>query len=229
MMSACNIMFGGQELVLDASGALYWPQERMLVVSDLHLEKASFLARHGSLVAPYDTQDTLERLQNTIARYQPRELLLLGDSFHDREAWKRLDSTLLAMLERVIGSVEECRWIEGNHDVALMAHALRFEEAHLRHGLHFRHEYAACEQPQIIGHYHPKTSVSLHGQWLRGPCFVQAETLLIMPAFGSYTGGLNLQDAAFASLFSAPVRPYLMHRQSLYKLPMVLHPSTKHA
>lgn len=217
MSSTHNIRFAGQELVLDASGALWWPQQRMLVVSDLHLEKSTFLARHGSAVAPYDTLDTLERLEALLAQYGPKELLSLGDSFHDREAWMRLDAGLKERLQQLVAKVQHCRWIEGNHDVALAAHTLRFEANHLREGLLFTHEPDAAAMPQVIGHFHPKAQLSVQGMKLRARCFVQTASQLVMPAFGSYTGGLDVRHAAFQALTQgAPMQLYLLHGETIY-------------
>ena len=221
MNSALEILFAGAELLLDASGALYWPKEKLLVVSDLHFEKASFLAQHGSLIAPYDTIDTLERLDALISHYTPRELLFLGDSFHDRNAWHRLDTMLHQRLAAVIGRVAQCRWIEGNHDVSLSGHGLPlFEAQHTRHGIIFSHEYEHSPLPHIIGHYHPKTRFSFNGQTVRGRCFVHSTTLLVMPAFGSFTGGLEIQEPVFKALFknSADVHTFFTYKRSIHKL-----------
>jgi len=219
MNSALDIQFGGHALVLDASAALYWPEERILVASDLHLEKATFLAQHGSFIAPYDTLDTLERLEARIHHYQPRELLLLGDSFHDRHAWARLDISLRERITQLIGTVERSRWIEGNHDVVLLEHGLPvFEAAHVRGGILFTHEYVQTSQPQIIGHYHPKAHVSVRGHKVRGRCFLRGSNLMVMPAFGSFTGGLDCTHPALTALFAEPAQPYLLHKNGVYKL-----------
>ena len=218
-----SIDFSGHRLVLNAAAALYWPARGLLVVSDLHFEKSTFLAQHGSLIAPYDSQDTLDRLERLIAQYCPRELLLLGDSFHDRDAWQRLDTGLRARIVALGQCVERIRWIEGNHDVALTGHTLSpFEDAYVLDNLRFSHEYTACDMPQIIGHYHPKASVSVARTKLRGKCFLRTANVLIMPAFGSYTGGLDIRHDAFRALANgAPLQPYLLQPNSIVKLPVL--------
>ena len=80
-------------LVADLSGALFWEEQRLLVVSDLHLEKSSSFAARGVLLPPYDTVATLGRLAAVIARHDPRMVIALGDSFHDRTAHERLSES----------------------------------------------------------------------------------------------------------------------------------------
>ena len=216
-----EIGFAGQQLVLDGAGALYWPSQGTLVVSDMHLEKSTFLAQHGSFIAPYDTQDTLDRLEALIAYYRPRELILLGDSFHDRQAWERLDSSLRARIEQLSARVERCRWIEGNHDAALVTQGrIEFDVVREMHGISFLHEHRVQCQPQVIGHYHPKAVVALKGRHVRSACFMVTPSVLIMPAFGSYTGGLDIRHGAFqAILGEAKADVYLLYREKVYKLP----------
>ena len=89
-MSKRLIEFAGQAMELHHSGALFWHQQRMLVVGDLHLEKASSYHRSGQFLPPYDTAETLRRLGVVISRFAPARLLLLGDVFHDGAAWQRM-------------------------------------------------------------------------------------------------------------------------------------------
>ncbi len=214
------ITFGGHVLLLDARGALYWPEASILVVSDMHLEKSTFLAAHGSLIPPYDTLDTLQRLRMLLAHYRPRELLLLGDSFHDAHAWLRLDTGLDGHIRAIVSSVERCSWIEGNHDTTL--HGSPLEGFHVEReigGLTFRHEHSESALIQIIGHYHPKTSITLHRGKVRGPCFAYTETLLIMPAFGSYTGGLDITHEVYEGLARGQRwQTHLLYKQGIYKI-----------
>lgn len=221
MPSQIEITFAGQTLLLDAMGVLYWPDQQLLVASDLHLEKSTFLAAHGSLVPPYDTLDTLERLERAVIHYGPRELLLLGDSFHDRHAWARLDDTLRSRIQSITARVHRTSWIEGNHDIALQgAQPVTLQMSQLVRNILFSHEQEPATDHQIIGHFHPKTSITVQGKRVRGKCFVQTEKLLIMPAFGSYTGGLDLTHPAFAALTGgATLQPYLLHQKSIHRLP----------
>lgn len=224
-----EIIFAGHALVLDAAGALFWPAESMLVVSDMHLEKSTYFAARGSLIAPYDTHDTLARLAALVDQYQPQTLLLLGDSFHDARAWERLDASLRTALQAITHRVPHCHWVEGNHDRQMLQQVpgARMEYQH-RGGIAFNHERDAAEaRPQIIGHYHPKITLPLATRKLRGPCFLVTPTLLVMPAFGSYTGGLDLHDPAFFDLLgNTPYTAHLIYRARLYRFegPGPAHP-----
>lgn len=212
MASTTEIVFGGHRMVLDADLALWWPAQDLLAVSDLHFEKSTFLAQFGSPVAPYDTLDTLIRLEALIARYQPRTLVLLGDSFHDKGAWQRLEAATRTQLLGLCNSVESCLWVEGNHDVGLIRdESLTFVDEHMVDGLAFRHEPEASDLPQIVGHFHPKLTTRLRGHRVSGKCFAVNRSLLILPAFGSFTGGLDITHPAFIELSpNDRFQPYLV-------------------
>src|ERR1700732_2433463 len=198
MLSVCGV-----DLVVDLSGALFWEEERLLVVSDLHLEKGSSFATRGVLLPPYDTAATLGRLGAVIARYNPRSVIALGDSFHDREAHERLsaaDRDGLAALQ----AERDWIWIAGNHDPALpqglggvVAHEVAIGP------IAFRHEPTGASG-EIAGHLHPKARVSTRGRSMERRCFACDGERAGMPAFGAYTGGLSIRDAAFSKIFRAP-------------------------
>lgn len=220
MNSTCELKFAGQQLTLDASGALWWAKQRMLVVSDMHLEKSTFLGQHGSMLAPYDTHDTLLRLEQLISQYQPEELVLLGDSFHDRQAWQRLDADLRTRILKLHERVARISWIEGNHDVGLEQHFLPgFIDAREVEGIRLSHQDIRAGMPHIVGHYHPKTRVAIARQRVRSACFISNHNLLLMPSFGSYTGGLDISHEAIHSLFDTPTRVHFLYRQKIWLLP----------
>jgi DNA ligase-associated metallophosphoesterase len=192
----------GVTLVADLSGAFFWEGERLLVVSDLHLEKGSSFAMRGVLLPPYDTAATLSRLGAVIARYDPRHVIALGDSFHDREAHGRLDAadrTTLASLQRG----RDWIWIVGNHDPDLprdLGGAVADEVA--IGPLAFRHEPTGAAG-EIAGHLHPKARVSRRGRSVERRCFASDGERAVMPSFGAYTGGLSIRDLAFAAIFKS--------------------------
>jgi DNA ligase-associated metallophosphoesterase len=200
--SSANIHVFGIDLVADLSGALFWEQERLLVVSDLHLEKGSSFAARGVLLPPYDTVATLTRLAGVIARYEPRVVIALGDSFHDRDAHGRLsasDRVALAALQ----AGRDWIWISGNHDPALpsdLGGAVAQEVA--LGGIAFRHAPTGAVG-EIAGHLHPKARVSTRGRSMERRCFASDGARAVMPAFGAYTGGLSIRDVAFSKIFEA--------------------------
>jgi len=200
VVSTSSVTVAGVTLVADLSGALFWEEERLLVVSDLHLEKGSSFATRGVLLPPYDTMATLGRLGAVIARHDPRMVIALGDSFHDRHAHDRLS----APNRDIIAAFQLRRdwiWISGNHDPALPSDLGGVVAHEVAVGpIAFRHEPTGAFG-EIAGHLHPKARVSTRGRSMERRCFASDGERAVMPAFGAYTGGLNIRDAAFARIF----------------------------
>ena len=200
---AATVDVAGVTLVADLSGALFWEEQGLLVVSDLHLEKGSSFATRGVLLPPYDTVATLGRLAAVIARHDPRRVIALGDSFHDRDAHQRLSGTdrdaLAAMQAR-----RDWIWIAGNHDPVLPSDLGGVVAQEVAIGpLAFRHEPTGAAG-EIAGHLHPKARVSTRGRSMERRCFASDGERAVMPAFGAFTGGLSIRDAAFARIFQTP-------------------------
>jgi DNA ligase-associated metallophosphoesterase len=192
----------GCEVRLRPSGALWLAAESVLVVADLHLEKGSSYARHGQMLPPYDTRDTLGRLEAEVAALAPRALVLLGDSFHDEGSEARLDPADAARLA-ALASGRSLVWVVGNHD-ADGPQALPGERASelALSGLILRHAPDPAAPPgEVAGHLHPAAKVRTLRGAIRRRCFATDAQRLILPAFGAYAGGLNLRDQAFAGLF----------------------------
>ena len=188
--------FGGHDLIALPQGGLFWPARRALLVADLHLEKASWFARFGQMLPPYDSLATLSDLALVVAATGATEVWCLGDSFHDRHGCERLPAPARAMLKDLTSSAR-WTWITGNHDPDLSpafidacggAIAAQAEVD----GLVLRHEADPAERrPELSGHFHPKLRVQVRGRRLSRRCFVATPTKLILPAFGSLTGGLD--------------------------------------
>jgi DNA ligase-associated metallophosphoesterase len=195
-----TVTVAGVTLVADLSGAFFWETERLLVVSDLHLEKGSSYAARGVLLPPYDTVATLSRLSAVIARHDPRTVIALGDSFHDRNAHARLsapDREAIAALQ----ARRDWIWISGNHDPALPSDLGGVVASEVAIGaIVLRHEPTGAAG-EIAGHLHPKARVTTRGRTVERRCFASDGERAVMPAFGAYTGGLNIRDVAFAKIF----------------------------
>jgi DNA ligase-associated metallophosphoesterase len=204
-----TVPVGGVEFLADLSGALFWERERLLVVSDLHLEKGSSFATRGVLLPPYDTVATLGRLAAVIAWFDPRTVIALGDSFHDRDAHQRL----CAQDRGALSAVQARRdwiWISGNHDPALpddLGGVVATEVA--LGGIVFRHEPTGAFG-EIAGHLHPKARVSTRGRSMERRCFASDGARMVMPAFGAYAGGLSIRNRAFARIFSADFTAHVL-------------------
>lgn len=212
-----TLAIGGAALAADCSGALYWPAERALLVADLHLEKGSSYAAAGTLLPPYDTRETLARLASVIERYDPERVVALGDSFHDPGATERIAADDLASLQ-ALQQGRDWIWIAGNHDPAISDRAGgRTTDALKIAGLTLRHEPAAGATHEIAGHLHPAAKLSMYGTTVRRPCFVGNDRRLVMPAFGAFTGGLNVLDEAFSPLFAgSDIAVWMLGRARLY-------------
>jgi DNA ligase-associated metallophosphoesterase len=195
-----DINVNGIALIADPAGALYWPEQSLLAVADLHLEKGSSFAARGQLLPPYDTAATLQRLARLVARYAPRCVIALGDSFHDGGGPARLsqeDRDNLLALQRG----RDWLWLTGNHDpdpADGIGGAFHSEIA--IGAIVLRHRPTGAEG-EIAGHLHPVARVAHRGRAVSRRCFAADSTRLVMPTFGAFTGGLNIRDAAFADLF----------------------------
>lgn len=184
--------FGGHELLALPAGALFWPARKALLVADLHLEKASWFARFGQLLPPYDSIATLAELKAVVAATGASEVWCLGDSFHDSRGCERLPVAAQDMLR---GLTDRTRWtwIAGNHDAQLIDHCGGDVVAEAAvDGLVLRHEADPAEpRPELSGHFHPKLRLKVRGKAVARRCFVATATKLVLPAFGSLTGGLD--------------------------------------
>jgi uncharacterized protein len=207
-MRAAAFDVAGVELIADLSGALYWEAQQLLVVSDLHLEKGSSFAARGVLLPPYDTVATLSRLAAVIARHDPCTVIALGDSFHDREAHERLSDSDREALS-ALQARRDWIWISGNHDPALPSDLGGLVASEVAIGeVTFRHQpTGTCGE--VAGHLHPKARVATRGGGVERRCFVSDGERAVMPAFGAYSGGLSIRDAAFARIF--PSADFTVH------------------
>jgi DNA ligase-associated metallophosphoesterase len=189
--------FAGETFVAGPEGALYWPAQQALLVADLHLEKASWFARLGQFLPPYDSQATLSALAREVERCGATRLYCLGDSFHDRFGCDRLPAAARDLLVAMTSALDWV-WIVGNHDPGFSDHcggrlADELEVA----GIVLRHEAVRDDpKPEMSGHFHPKLRLNLHGRRVSRRCFVVSQTKLILPAFGSLTGGLDATHPA---------------------------------
>jgi DNA ligase-associated metallophosphoesterase len=208
----------GRTFVADKSGALYWPAERALIVADLHLEKGSSGAARGRLLPPYDTRATLEKLAGALDRYDAEAVIALGDSFHDGGAGERIAEEDLEIL-RLIQAEREWLWITGNHDPKIDARMGGEARAEVElSGLALRHVPRQGRiTHELAGHLHPAAKLSMHGATLRRPCFVGNGLRLVLPAFGAFTGGLNVLDDTFLPLFGNDgMAVWLLGTEGLY-------------
>ena len=184
--------FAGETFSATADGALFWPARNALLVADLHLEKASWFARFGQFLPPYDSHATLTALARSVEQTNAARLYCLGDSFHDAFGCDRLPANARALLTKLTSRLD-WTWIVGNHDPGFADHCGgRIEDEVKLGGIVLRHEALRDDpRPEISGHFHPKLRLNLKGRHVSRRCFVLSATKLIMPAFGALTGGLD--------------------------------------
>ena len=194
------LQFAGHTFEPLLSGALFWRAESMLLVADLHFEKFSSYARRGHMLPPYDTGLTLKRLERDIEQTKAERVVALGDSFHRDEGTQTLLDTDRLRLLALLGK-SHWTWISGNHDPS--PHALGGVcVSGLEHrGLTLTHEPRRGSLGMVAGHLHPAATVYSNGSATRRPCFVHDSKILLLPAYGSGAGSMNILGPTFAGLF----------------------------
>lgn len=212
-----DVGVAGVRLTLRPCGALWWAGARLLVVSDLHLEKGSSYAQRGQMLPPYDTRVTLARVAGLVEDLAPATVISLGDSFHDRLARFRMAADDIECVRNLTARCDWV-WIEGNHDPlppddfgGRLAHELTLGPLVFRHA-----PTQGAAEGEIAGHLHPCARVVGRGGQLRARCFATDGTRMVMPAYGALTGGLNILDPAFAPLFPNGVQAAVMGRDGVY-------------
>ncbi len=213
-----RIRLAGLELVPNLTGALYVPDYAAVLVADLHFEKGSSRASRGVHLPPYDTRSSLALLKSVVGHYRPQRVICLGDSFHDAEGPMRLAPDDFANI-RALADSTEVTWITGNHDPVLPRElGGRVMEEVALGAVTLRHIPEAATHSEIAGHLHPTGIVVRRGRRLRRKCFAADDKRLILPAFGAYTGGLNVCSPAFDGLFDKPkLNVWMLGRRTIHR------------
>lgn len=219
IMNGHRFSLAGADVVALASGALFWPEVGLLTVSDLHLGKSERIARRsGAMLPPYETRDTLARLEADIRATDARTVVCLGDSFDDLEAAESLDEGERLWLARLQAG-RRWVWIEGNHDPG----PIDFGGTHLAElptpPLTFRHIARPGASGEVSGHYHPKAQLHARGRVITRACFLYDSDRVIMPAYGTYTGGLRVEDQVLQELMRPEACAVLTGRKA-HAIPM---------
>ena len=199
------------------SGALYWPSQFSLLVADLHFEKGSSYHKTGQFLPPYDTHQTLEKLETVIKYFEPKRIFFLGDTFHDRSAWKRMSdynkSRLLNALENL-----EAVWIEGNHDQGGVSNRFKSLESIEVDGITLRHiMQKSFLGPEISAHFHPAGIIKFGGMRVRRPCFIKSDQKFVIPSFGVLTGGLDFTDDAFEDFHNRKTQLFFLGERKIFR------------
>lgn len=219
-LTGIECRLAGLRVVLDCSGAAFLPEERILVVADLHLEKSTAFARFGQMLPPYDSVATLTRLEAAVNRLRPERLVLLGDSFHRADLVPQAGSLAALKLARLAAQIR-LTWITGNHDPHHPAELPGESLPHLDLAeVRLRHEPEPDGRPEIIGHLHPAARLATRAGTQRRRCFLASGERLLMPAFGCLTGALDVTDSPIRDLgWGAEARAYLLTREAVHAVP----------
>lgn len=212
-----KIFFSGHEFILHPSGAALWKGRNITLVADLHLEKGSHFAMRGFFLPPYDTHRTLVKLLALCRAEHIKQLIILGDCFHDPKAYGRMRKDDRLLFDKL--RAYDPAWIQGNHDGDFVPPGFPSYDALELDGIILRHHAdPGTLSPEISGHYHPKAPINHKGSMMSLPCFIEDGRKLILPAFGAYTGGLDIRDAAIRSLFPDGYRAYALGSDKVYRL-----------
>jgi uncharacterized protein len=199
MNASLPIELGGSRWSLLAGHAAFWHARRWLVVADVHFGKAATFRALGIPVPQGTTSATLARLTTLVEQTRPSAIVFLGDLFHAREA--HAAGTLAAVRSwREHHRALELILVEGNHDlragappaelgITVVAEPLRVDAVAFAH-----HPQFYTDATTVAGHMHPAVRVAGRADdGVRLPCFWLREGLVILPAFGAFTGGARIE------------------------------------
>ncbi len=211
-----NIIFHKNKFVLNPDGSMFWPRESCLIVGDLHLEKSTSYMDQGNFLPPYDTIETLSKLANTIKKKCIKKVIFLGDVFHDSNGYKRLKLKEKSLFDKILN--ENTIWISGNHDANFIPRGVNSYILYKFKKITFSHISCSKNFKEISAHYHPKVTFKYSGTKISKPCFLIDKHKIILPAYGTYTGGLNISSSIFKNIFSNNFDIYALGNKKVFRV-----------
>ena len=211
-----TIEFYNHKLQINKEGILFWLEKEIAIVSDLHLEKGSSFASTGQFIPPYDSEETLKKLLNVIDNYKVKKVILLGDTFHDKDAFHRMSSKVRFLFEELIKNYEVI-FILGNHENKMKIDSINFYQEYIVDNVRFIHEAVQENINQISGHYHPVASIKVSSKKITTKCLIHTNNHIILPSFGVFTGGLNIHDPVLKPFINQDSNIYFLTKKSIYK------------
>jgi hypothetical protein len=187
-----TLNFCNHGLQICKEGVLFWLEKEIAIVSDLHLEKGSSYASSGQYIPPYDSEETLLKLLDILNKYKVRKVILLGDTFHDKDAFLRMTSKVRVLFEDFTKKYEVI-FILGNHENKIKIEGIKFHQKYIVDNIHFLHEAIQKNINQISGHFHPVASIKVSSKKITSKCLIHSNNHIILPSFGEFTGGLNIK------------------------------------
>ena len=216
-----TIDFYNHKLQISKEGVLFWLEKEIAIVSDLHLEKGSSYMLTGQYLPPYDSEETLKKLLNILDYYKVKKVILLGDTFHDKDAFNRMTSKVRSLFEELIKNYEVI-FVLGNHENKMKIDTIQFYREYVIDDLYFLHEASVRNIPQISGHFHPVASINAGFKKITAKCIIHTDLNLILPSFGEFTGGLNIKNNIYKTFFKKKYKIYILGKKSIYEFPKTL-------
>ena len=211
-----TLNFCNHGLQICKEGVLFWLEKEIAIVSDLHLEKGSSYASSGQYIPPYDSEETLLKLLDILNKYKVRKVILLGDTFHDKDAFLRMTSKVRFLFEDFTKKYEVI-FILGNHENKIKIEGIKFHQEYIVDDIHFLHEAIQKNINQISGHFHPVASIKVSSKKITSKCLIHSNNHIILPSFGEFTGGLNINDPVLKRFISEDYNIYFLTKKSIYK------------
>ena len=214
-----KIDFNKHKFQISKEGVLFWFEKKIAIISDLHLEKGTGYAPTGQFLPPYDSEETLTKLFNLTKQHDIKKIILLGDTFHDKNALSRMSKKVTSLFKNLLNKYEVI-FVLGNHEDNMEFENITFFDEYVLDGIHFIHQASKKNIYQISGHYHPIATVRTGSKKITGKCFIQLKYNLILPSFGVYTGGLNIKNRIFKEIFKKEPSIYFLGKKAVYKYPL---------
>ena len=211
-----TINFNNHKFQISKEGILFWFDKQIAIIADLHLEKGSSFGPSGQFLPPYDSEETLNKIFKTIKNHKIKTIILLGDTFHDKNAFDRMSEKVFILFKSLIEKYEVI-FILGNHESKFEIGRISFLNEYVIDDIHFIHQALPTSIFQISGHFHPVASVKSSIKKITAKCLLHTNNHIILPSFGQYTGGLNINNPVFKPFVNNDSKIYMLTKKSIYK------------
>ena len=211
-----TINFNNHKFQISKEGILFWIDKQIAIISDLHLEKGSSFGSSRQFLPPYDSEETLKKIFKATKNHEIKKIILLGDTFHDKNAFDRMSEKVFILFKSLIEKYEVI-FILGNHESKFEIGGINFLNEYVIDDIHFIHQALQTSTFQISGHFHPVASVKSSIKKITAKCLLHTNNHIILPSFGQYTGGLNINNPVFKPFVNNESNIYMLTKKSIYK------------
>ena len=211
-----TINFNNHKFQISKEGILFWIDKKIAIISDLHLEKGSSFGSSRQFLPPYDSEETLKKIFKATKNHEIKKIILLGDTFHDKNAFDRMSEKVFILFKSLIEKYEVI-FILGNHESKFEIGGINFLNEYVIDDIHFIHQALQTSIFQISGHFHPVATVKSSIKKITAKCLLHTNNHIILPSFGEYTGGLNINNPVLKPFVSHESKIYMITNKSIYK------------